>query len=363
MRAARTPLAVSRSSAGRVMEVLEVQRKPSKETSTRYGLSRCAAALMPPEPSAAIAVVTARRQRAQILFTLQKRPVRSVRRPGEQAAGPTLHLRYNERHYKNTITHTGDTMNNAPRAVTGAALLAVLLALPGFAQDSDPNLAKFNALTESDTMVMVPMRDGVRLATDVYLPKGDGPFPVVFVKTPYNFNKIGGSTPARGRRGDRARVRAGRAERARPLLLGGRLGDPRPAPHRRVRFAVLARGAALVQRQGRYLGLLLDGRVAACAGRTERHPAHAAMPCRWRPAPASGVSASSTNRATGTRAASTRRCSPCGSTACSRILGPSFRGPEPGAAAAAAQELRPGGEHARDRLGEAHAGNCPRSTG
>ena len=89
---------------------------------------------------------------------------------------------------------TGDTMKNAFRAAAGAALVSVLLALPGFAQDSDPNLAKFNALTESDTMVMVPMRDGVRLATDVYLPKGDGPFPVVFVKTPYNFNKIAGAS-------------------------------------------------------------------------------------------------------------------------------------------------------------------------
>ncbi|MEK7399011.1 MAG: CocE/NonD family hydrolase [Candidatus Poribacteria bacterium] len=33
---------------------------------------------------------------------------------------------------------------------------------------------------------MVPMRDGVKLATDVYLPKGDSPFPVIFVATPYN---------------------------------------------------------------------------------------------------------------------------------------------------------------------------------
>ncbi|MCB9383068.1 MAG: CocE/NonD family hydrolase [Bryobacterales bacterium] len=44
-------------------------------------------------------------------------------------------------------------------------------------------------------MLMAPMRDGVRLATDVYLPKDKpGPFPVVFVKTPYDFNKIEGST-------------------------------------------------------------------------------------------------------------------------------------------------------------------------
>ena len=32
---------------------------------------------------------------------------------------------------------------------------------------------------------LVPMRDGVRLATDVYLPPGSGPFPVVMERTPY----------------------------------------------------------------------------------------------------------------------------------------------------------------------------------
>ncbi|MBT7099838.1 CocE/NonD family hydrolase, partial [Candidatus Poribacteria bacterium] len=33
--------------------------------------------------------------------------------------------------------------------------------------------------------VMAPMRDGVRLATDVCLPDGDGPFPVVLTRNPY----------------------------------------------------------------------------------------------------------------------------------------------------------------------------------
>ena len=37
--------------------------------------------------------------------------------------------------------------------------------------------------------VMVPMRDGVRLATDVYLPNGEttppGPFPVILIRHPY----------------------------------------------------------------------------------------------------------------------------------------------------------------------------------
>lgn len=33
--------------------------------------------------------------------------------------------------------------------------------------------------------VMVPMRDGIRLATDVYLPEGEGPFPTVLTRLPY----------------------------------------------------------------------------------------------------------------------------------------------------------------------------------
>jgi putative CocE/NonD family hydrolase len=38
--------------------------------------------------------------------------------------------------------------------------------------------------------MMIPMKDGVRLATDIYRPKtpANGRFPIVFVKTPYNFN-------------------------------------------------------------------------------------------------------------------------------------------------------------------------------
>jgi len=36
---------------------------------------------------------------------------------------------------------------------------------------------------------MVAMRDGVRLATDIYLPSGKGPWPVVLVRTPYNKTK------------------------------------------------------------------------------------------------------------------------------------------------------------------------------
>jgi uncharacterized protein len=36
--------------------------------------------------------------------------------------------------------------------------------------------------------IKVPMRDGIKLATDVYLPPGDGPWPVLLTRTPYNKN-------------------------------------------------------------------------------------------------------------------------------------------------------------------------------
>jgi hypothetical protein len=40
-----------------------------------------------------------------------------------------------------------------------------------------------------DRKVMVPMRDGVHLATDIYRPKNaSGPVPIIWVRTPYNFN-------------------------------------------------------------------------------------------------------------------------------------------------------------------------------
>jgi len=38
---------------------------------------------------------------------------------------------------------------------------------------------------------MMPMRDGIRLATDIYRPKTDQPVPVIFSRTPYNFNSWG----------------------------------------------------------------------------------------------------------------------------------------------------------------------------
>ncbi len=42
-----------------------------------------------------------------------------------------------------------------------------------------------------DQKVMMPMRDGIRLATDIYRPKTDKKVPIIFSKTPYNFNSWG----------------------------------------------------------------------------------------------------------------------------------------------------------------------------
>lgn len=39
---------------------------------------------------------------------------------------------------------------------------------------------------------MVAMRDGVKLATDVYLPEGNGPFPLIITRTPYNKTLVAG---------------------------------------------------------------------------------------------------------------------------------------------------------------------------
>lgn len=39
--------------------------------------------------------------------------------------------------------------------------------------------------------VMMPMRDGVRLATDIYRPKTEEKVPIIFSRTPYNFNSWG----------------------------------------------------------------------------------------------------------------------------------------------------------------------------
>lgn len=67
-----------------------------------------------------------------------------------------------------------------------ACIIGCTVLLPVAAQDNVLDSLKSIAIIKQK--VMVPMRDGVRLATDVYRPKTDKPVPIIFSRTPYNFN-------------------------------------------------------------------------------------------------------------------------------------------------------------------------------
>jgi predicted acyl esterase len=86
-------------------------------------------------------------------------------------------------------------------AATALAIFGLSLAVasPALAQrkpDSQAELiAKRNAIENEleqvaviDRKVMVEMRDGKRMAVDIYRPKGSAKVPVIFVRTPYDFN-------------------------------------------------------------------------------------------------------------------------------------------------------------------------------
>ncbi|MGB5247121.1 MAG: CocE/NonD family hydrolase, partial [Woeseia sp.] len=76
-----------------------------------------------------------------------------------------------------------------------SALVTFLLVMPCAALANTAELADLERISIADTMVMMPMRDGVRLATDIYRPKNaKGKVPIVFIKTPYDFNEIGGAS-------------------------------------------------------------------------------------------------------------------------------------------------------------------------
>ena len=52
-------------------------------------------------------------------------------------------------------------------------------------------LQKLQEIAVIEQKIMVPMRDGIRLATDVYRPKTNEKVPIIFFRTPYNFNSWG----------------------------------------------------------------------------------------------------------------------------------------------------------------------------
>lgn len=52
-------------------------------------------------------------------------------------------------------------------------------------------IQKLKEIAIVDQKIMIPMRDGIRLATDIYRPKTDKKVPIIFSRTPYNFNSWG----------------------------------------------------------------------------------------------------------------------------------------------------------------------------
>jgi putative CocE/NonD family hydrolase len=87
-----------------------------------------------------------------------------------------------------------------PRLSPVLALLLATVSTPGAAQDLSkytPEAIERELATAADSRiaVMVPMRDGVRLSTNIYTPKGaQGRLPVILWKTPYNEHKPRGSS-------------------------------------------------------------------------------------------------------------------------------------------------------------------------
>ena len=70
-------------------------------------------------------------------------------------------------------------------------LLLVATTLSVWSQQPTDIYKKLEAIAVIDQKVMMPLRDGVRLATDIYRPKGDAKVPIVFSRTPYDFNTWG----------------------------------------------------------------------------------------------------------------------------------------------------------------------------
>ncbi|HKB03242.1 MAG TPA: CocE/NonD family hydrolase, partial [Gemmataceae bacterium] len=52
-------------------------------------------------------------------------------------------------------------------------------------EEKDPLISKPTHKVQVERGVAVPMRDGVKLATDVYRPEGDSKYPVILIRTPY----------------------------------------------------------------------------------------------------------------------------------------------------------------------------------
>ena len=73
-----------------------------------------------------------------------------------------------------------------------AFLIKTILFISFFTVYSQENIRKqLEEIAIIDEKVMMPMRDGIRLSTNIYRPKTNDKVPVIFSRTPYNFNSWG----------------------------------------------------------------------------------------------------------------------------------------------------------------------------
>src|SRR3546814_10085923 len=103
-------------------------------------------------------------------------------------------------------THRGSLQGSCVMKKSFSTILlmaALVVASAASAQDltrySDEGLRKeLSAIADSAKAVLVPMRDGIGLSTNIWRPKGaTGKMPTVLWKTPYNEHKVrGGSSEA-----------------------------------------------------------------------------------------------------------------------------------------------------------------------
>tara|TARA_B100000963_G_scaffold338724_1_gene335865 strand:+ start:387 stop:2270 length:1884 start_codon:yes stop_codon:yes gene_type:complete len=71
-------------------------------------------------------------------------------------------------------------------------LIKTILSLSFFITYSQENIRKqLEEIAIIDEKIMMPMRDGKRLSTNIYRPKTNKRVPVIFSRTPYNFNSWG----------------------------------------------------------------------------------------------------------------------------------------------------------------------------
>jgi putative CocE/NonD family hydrolase len=71
-------------------------------------------------------------------------------------------------------------------------LFTITLIISGVNAQEEPSISeKLEEIAIIDQKVMMPMRDGIRLATDIYRPKTEEKVPIIFSRTPYNFNSWG----------------------------------------------------------------------------------------------------------------------------------------------------------------------------